>query len=401
MPTPLRLLLVSNLYPPDTIGGYELLARDLAEGFVARGHEVTLITSGKGPSSGSVRRVLSLSRSFAEPARRDRLRHLVAAVKNRRVIRQILADEPRPDAALLLSLRRLGPAPMRELARARVPFVVTVNDDWPVAYAPAPFVPTLRGVAAWVADRIPGAAHTFRGVPIRDVVYLSGAIRDRVRASGVPLPVGRVESQGVDTRLFCPDPAVARVPGEILLVGRLHPSKAPDAAIDAVATLRRAGREVRLSLVGAPVTDAYGRELRARAVEQGVEDAVRFVGAVPREQLPDLYRRADVALFLTRWDGEAQGLVPLEAMACGALVVSHALGGAEEFLRGSGATIQAATCDGPGIAAAVARGLDDPQARAEALARGVHLVKTRGSLDRYVDALEASLESAWRARRTP
>lgn len=400
MPTPLSLLLVSNLYPPDTIGGYELLARDVAEGLVARGHQVTLLTSGQ-HSSGGVRRVLSLSRSFGEAARRDRLRHLVASVKNRRAVRRLLASGPRPDAALIMSLRRVGPAPLRELAQAGVPFVLTVNDDWPVAYGEAPFVPSLRGLASWVADRLPGCAHTFRGVPIRDVVYLSGAIRDRVRASGVPLPAGRVESQGVDTRLFCPDPAVERVPGELLLVGRLHPSKAPDAAIDAVAELRQAGREVRLSLVGAPVTEAYGRQLRALAAERGVSEQVRFVGPVPREQLPGLYRRADMALFLTRWDGEAQGLVPLEAMACGTLVVSHALGGAAEFLGDSGATLPAATCDGPGLAAAVARGLDDPAARAEAMARGVHLVRTRGSLDRYVEALESSLEGAWRAGRRP
>jgi glycosyltransferase involved in cell wall biosynthesis len=400
MPTPMRLLLVSNLYPPDTIGGYELLARDIAERLVARGHRVTLLTSGS-ESSGPVRRLLSLSRPFSQPARRDRLRHIVAATRNRRAVRRLLDDEPRPDAALIMSLRRVGPAPLHELARAGVPFVVTVNDDWPVAHAEAPFVPTLRGLAAWVADRIPGVAHTFRGVPIRDVVYLSGAIRDRVRASGVPLPEGRIESQGVDTSLFSPDPSVERVPGELLLVGRLHPSKAPDAAIDAIAVLRKAGRDVRLSLVGAPVTEDYGRELRERAATQGVADAVNFVGAVPREQLPGLYRRADIALFLTRWDGEAQGLVPLEAMACGALVVSHALGGAAEFLGASGATIPAASCDGPGIAEAVARGLDDPAKRAEVLARGVHLVETRGSLDRYVDALEASLQSARDTRRRP
>jgi hypothetical protein len=61
----MRVAVVSNLYPPDVIGGYELLARDVVEGLRARGHEVDLLTSGSpaGPEPG-VHRMLTLTRTF-------------------------------------------------------------------------------------------------------------------------------------------------------------------------------------------------------------------------------------------------------------------------------------------------------------------------------------------------
>jgi len=41
----MRLLLVSNIYPPMTIGGYELVARDLARRLHSEGHRVAVASS--------------------------------------------------------------------------------------------------------------------------------------------------------------------------------------------------------------------------------------------------------------------------------------------------------------------------------------------------------------------
>ena len=58
----MRILIVSNLYPPHHIGGYELGCRDVVEGLKARGHEVKVLTStygvGKRKCDGDVHRWL-------------------------------------------------------------------------------------------------------------------------------------------------------------------------------------------------------------------------------------------------------------------------------------------------------------------------------------------------------
>jgi glycogen synthase len=41
----MRVLVLSNFYPPHFIGGYELGCRDVVEGLKARGHDVRVLTS--------------------------------------------------------------------------------------------------------------------------------------------------------------------------------------------------------------------------------------------------------------------------------------------------------------------------------------------------------------------
>lgn len=41
----MRILVLSNLYPPDFLGGYELGCRQAAEALAAAGHDVLVLTS--------------------------------------------------------------------------------------------------------------------------------------------------------------------------------------------------------------------------------------------------------------------------------------------------------------------------------------------------------------------
>ena len=42
----MRLLFLSNFYPPHQLGGYEELCAEVAQGLRARGHTVAVLTSG-------------------------------------------------------------------------------------------------------------------------------------------------------------------------------------------------------------------------------------------------------------------------------------------------------------------------------------------------------------------
>lgn len=75
--------------------------------------------------------------------------------------------------------------------------------------------------------------------------------------------------------------------------------------------------------------------LDAIVAELGLADQVRFLGYVPDEDLPELYRAAD--LFALPSTGEGFGIVFAEAMASGTPAIGLALGGATEVLQGDGA----------------------------------------------------------------
>src|SRR5437868_9212139 len=43
--SPMKVLVLTNMYPPHHYGGYELSCRDVMDRFRARGHDVTVLTS--------------------------------------------------------------------------------------------------------------------------------------------------------------------------------------------------------------------------------------------------------------------------------------------------------------------------------------------------------------------
>ncbi|WP_440766112.1 glycosyltransferase [Natronorubrum sp. DTA7] len=126
-----------------------------------------------------------------------------------------------------------------------------------------------------------------------------------------------VVSNGIDTEFFRPvDPEPFRnrydLPDGPLLgyTGRHGPEKNLEEAIDAVA-----GTDYVLVLAG----DGPAREsLEARA--EAVDADVRFLGFLEREELPEFYSSLDAFVFPS--PVETQGLVALEATACGTPVVA-------------------------------------------------------------------------------
>ena len=103
--------------------------------------------------------------------------------------------------------------------------------------------------------------------------------------------------------------------------------KGQDRVIRLINSMRAQGHDV-VFLIAGEGDDRARLEALARA--QGVADHVRFLGKVPREQLPDLYRAAD--LFVMPSTGEGFGIVFLEAMACGTPALGLAAGGAVDAL---------------------------------------------------------------------
>ena len=390
---PARVALLTNLYPPDVLGGYELLARDVVAALGERGLDVRVLTTGT-PAAGDapqVTRTLRLSRPFGTAARADRWRHHRAAAHNTRATRAFLDAHGPFDGAIVMSLRRLGLAPLRALHAAGVPTVVTVNDDWPVAYAP-PAGPRWKQE---LETRL-SAPRILQPGDVTRVVYLSNAVRDVVRRSGVPLPDGRQQFQGVDRRRFSPAAPVARTNDTrtVLFSGRLHPSKGPEFVIDALAALRRQGRHVDVVFAGAAHDAAYDVALRARAAAAGVAGYVRWLGHVDRDALPSVYRAADVCVFISTLAHEGQGLTYLEAMACGVPVVAWPSGGAAEFLDTFPVARRAAALSGDALAVEIAALLDRPDEAAALSASALTMVEQHASLDVYVNTLVQELFGA-------
>jgi glycosyltransferase involved in cell wall biosynthesis len=223
--------------------------------------------------------------------------------------------------------------------------------------------------------------------------YAEFMMRSAIRRSALVLTVS--EASRADILRFFPeteaervqvvsnaiDPAILDDPGEeerervreryqirgrfVLYAGNIKPHKNLDRLISAFALLRRQGfDDLKLIIIGDEVS-RHG-SLRRTTDAAGLRQEVRFFGFVPDRTLACLYRMASVFAFPSLYEGF--GLPPLEAMACGAPVVTSRLSSLPEVVDDAALLVDPYSVED--IARGLARVLSDDELRAELVARG-------------------------------
>lgn len=154
----------------------------------------------------------------------------------------------------------------------------------------------------------------FRRIDCSDrYVAVSETIReDLVRRAGLSVPA--TVTPGVPDKLL----TLPRAEEEIVLfVARLQPSKGTLEAIRIFHRILESFPDLCLIVLG-DGPDRLRMETEARRLS--VADRVRFMGAMPQDQVLPFYSKAKLLLFPSSW--EVYPLVPLEAMAGGCPVVA-------------------------------------------------------------------------------
>jgi len=200
------------------------------------------------------------------------------------------------------------------------------------------------------------------------MTVVSTAMQGEARALGLTPPSLSVLPMGVDMReRFVPDDAIEREKDELLFVGRLVPKKGVSYLLNAMTSIIARHPAVGLKIAG------FGPEepaLRAQVDALGLEAHVSFLGAVPQDRLPELYRRASVlvAPFVRDKSGDQEGLpvVLMEAIGCGCPVVAGDVPGLDDLFGEYRYQLAVNAKDAGALADAIGDVLDQPPA---ALAR--------------------------------
>lgn len=367
-----RLLVISNFYPPQFVGGYELGCRDVVEGLVDRGWEVTVLTSRFG-----VPRALREGRIHRElvvdfPVRRrsrltERIRTLRRDLTNRAIVVRA-CREAAPDVVYIWNQRYLGPAAAQAAERLAHPVSYFVSDGWLVE--------------ARTPERPPFA--------VPHVQFASEFLRQSALAAGYSPSRTEVVHWGVD--LDCYRFADRGSPTRLLYVGQLIPEKGFQTALSALRSIveELPDASPTLTMVGGP--DYYDRA-RSQVRELGLEDYVRFTGRLPREKLPAIYDAHDILLFPSSWM-EPFSITLLEAMASGLAVVTTITGGTGEVAEAGFNCLAFAPGDAAGCAAAVVQLMRDQELAERIRANARRRVEQRFRLETMIDRIDRGLHAS-------
>jgi 1,2-diacylglycerol 3-alpha-glucosyltransferase len=364
----LRIGLFTEIYRP-AVNGVVASIEALAQGLESRGHEVFCFAPhmpGDNESGTPVFRMPSLPLPTKTPYR------LTLPLVARRNVNAVIK---RLSIVHAHSPFVTGWTALRYARRYRIPMVYTYHTQLEEY---AHYVPFERNATRYAASQL---TRTFANLADAVVVPTESMAR-RLRDLGVRTRVEIVPS-AIDVGRFAAGrrkPAVRAAAGAgpddklLLCVSRLGREKNVEVLLEAMAAA--ADPALRLAVAG----DGPDRErLEERALELGVAHRTRFLGALPRERLPDLYAGCDA--FCMPSTTETQGLVLAEALAAGAAVIvsdvpqsRDVLGDAATFVSPTAAGFASAIRDVPGDATATERRREGGRAE-------------RFGIDRHVDRM--------------
>ncbi len=180
----------------------------------------------------------------------------------------------------------------------------------------------------------------------------------------------------------------------ITFVGRIQPHKGPEIFIRAIAEMLSHSPllrpKLRVFIIGGAsgVNGSEVERLKELVSWLNIADVISFLPPVPRTELPNWYRAADLVCVPSY--SESFGLVALEAQACGTPVVATAVGGLRTAVADGISGVLVDGHDPRAWSSVLARLLQEPQRRVllsmGAIEHASHFgwdATARGTLDIY------------------
>lgn len=330
----MHILMISDVYFP-RVNGVSTSIRTFAHSFLQAGHQVTLIAPEYLQSFQDDFEIIRLQSRKVPFDPEDRL-------MNRRKVLALI-PELKKQVFDLVHIQTPFVAHYSGVKIARelnIP-VVTSYHTYFEAYFDKylPWLPTgllrklARNYSRKQCDQVDG------------VISPSHQMLDKLREYGAKnkaavIPTGLVlqDFKKDKNNTFKQDHGIGEDTDLLLYVGRVAFEKNIEFLIDMFEQVseRRPGAKLLIAGEGPAL-----HKLKARARSMGLEEEILFVGYLERKkELIDCYQSSRLFVFAS--ETETQGLVLLEAMACGLPVVSTASMGTEDVLKnGNGCVIAA------------------------------------------------------------
>ena len=322
-----RVLLVGK-GPPDR-GGISAFIGALLEGPLASSHEL---------------RFCNLTRDAKQQAGRLTASNVGRTLADARAVRRAAgwADVVHIHTALVPAVTLTRAGLLAAAARTRgAPVVLHVHSGW---------------VERWLTTPARRAYARAMLAGVNRIVTMSNPSAQAIAAA-----VGRdrvsVFDNWVDLETYAPGPEAERTP-RILYAGVLTPRKGVGDLLRACASLAAGGVDHELLIAGGTSDDGVAD---ADAVRRVACPTARYLGALPHDAMPSLFRDADV-FCLPSWF-EAMPLSILEAMASGVAVVATTVGDIPRLVEDGVTGILVPPNDPRALAAALGELVTDTERR--------------------------------------
>jgi glycogen(starch) synthase len=398
----MRILVISNLFPPAVRGGYEVLCAETVKRLRDR-HEVVVLTSraDEAPPEPGVVRELEL----LPAGTRSALTAPVAALKAAQTTRELIRSF-QPEFVFVWNGAHLPHSAIRVAECHGYPIAYSVAEQWfGGLYRRDQFMrhlfpgdTGLRGLWATglrLVNRHPALRLDVAHRVPASICWVSEALQ---RGTEVPATVDPLVERVIYTGVHAPElwSGLARQPPSdpptIAFVGRLEEQKGPSVAYRALAALRdRHGIDAQLKLAGRATPEKL-LLLERLARELDIEDRVELLGQLDQSAVGRVLAGASAIVVPSTWQ-EPSGGVCLEAGLARVPVVASRSGGMPEGLREHEHALYFPIADAEACAAALARVLTDVAETEARTARAFERAR-QFSFDNYMAQVDEFISAA-------
>ena len=367
----MRILFLSAYCPPYSYGGYENRVRDITDQLASRGHQVEVLTT-RADKSLKVnpinfpypvfRRLYGTRKalSWAErlTMKNDTNRLGVVLVVLRQILRDLrdlrLIDQTirafQPDIVYLGNVLPLTHSLLPYLASISSPLVLDdggktmeiVYEDHGLWYRFleefGPSSAMLRSLkklfTSLVTNISAGRLKSSWIWPEKiNVIFNNNRSQKSFVLTNIPFNASKAVHSGLDLERFSFGPRQQPdQPLRIIVPGRIEPNKGQLDAVRLSALLHQEGVDHLMAIVGDRWNEEYTNQLEAEISKLGINDKVRIMPMQDKDSLIELYHQSDICFFPS-YHQTGFSRIPLEAMACGCLMISYGNEGSGEIIR--------------------------------------------------------------------
>lgn len=352
----MKILFISNLYPPNVIGGYERLCHAVAEAMVTKGHQVDVLTSSYGIKSQdykgqTIERSLKLFTDDVDiykafKGSSDQLEEY-RAFNNKTVEDNIHSINP--DIIFVWNLYFLNSDIIYKIRESGKRTVFLLTDNWLVLFLNPTFwteyfagnVLSRPGLTQRIRSKVSGLfknREASKTILEEKAVFPSVFMRDLYAKAGLKFNDYSIIPHGV----HLPEKSISEYadrstlvsPGHLslLFAGRVVQIKGVHTIIDALPGIVRSlpRYKVSLTIVGDCSDLGYTQSLKSMIRKKGLEGFVKFIPAVEESRLFSLFQDHDIYLFPSLY--EPFSLTLIHALHAGIPTIGSDAGGNPEII---------------------------------------------------------------------
>jgi len=395
----MKILVLSDRYPPYFEGGYEICCEAKVNGLKKRGHEITVLTSQYGVCcplrEGNIFRymhplVLEFGRGL--PRRLRQIKNAYLGRINYCIAKEIIA-EVKPDIAYLWRLGNVSIFPALAVHKQKVLSVYELGDYW-LLQCKTDFVLESNKYKKLYRNYLFGGFE-FGKLDFSNLITVSEALKRQYVDIGFPSDSITVIPNGVPDEFILDHVNDKSIPNssrfKLLYAGRIVKEKGTHIAILSIDYLVNSLgiNNICLDIFGNGPQD-YVKELEAIIQSRTLQDHVRIMEQIPRQELFERFSRYDAFLFPSIWE-EPFGMTIIEAMARGVPVIASRVGGVPEIIQDNENGLLVTPNDPIKLAEGVKKLVEDASICKKFKKSGIRIVKEKFTNEVIVDQTEKYL----------